>query len=84
MAHTAGVARATRQLCPQLGSGPWEPFAYTEMLKPAIARPGADMTPSIALRRGNTPAPAETRELALRPILKSIRRVHRLDARLGR
>ena len=84
MAHIAGVARATRQLCPQLGSGPWEPFAHTRVLNLAIARPGTGMTPFITLRRGNTPAPVKTRELALRPILKRIRRLHRLDVRLGR
>ena len=84
MAHTAGVARATRRLCPQLGSGPREPFAHTEALNLAIARPGADMTPPAALRRGNTPAPAETWELALHPILKRIRRLHHLEVRLGR
>ena len=84
MPHTAGLARATRQLCPQLGSGPWQPFAHTGVLKLAIARPGASMTPSITLRRGNTSAPVKTRELALRPIMKRIRRLHRMDVRLGR
>ncbi len=84
MAHNAGVARATRQLCPQLGSGPWEPFAHTGVLNLAIARPSAGMTPFITLRRGNTPAPVKTRELALRSILKRIRGLHRLDVRLGR
>ena len=84
MAHIDGVARNIRQLDPQLGYGPWEPFAHTEVLKLPIAGPGAGMTPSIALRRGNTPASAETRELAPRPILKTIRSLHRLDAGLGR
>ena len=84
MAHTAGVARATRQLCPQLGYGPWRPFAHTGVLKLAIARPGTGMTMSITLRRGNTSAPVKTRELALRPMLKRIQRLHRLDAGLGR
>ena len=84
MAHIAGVARATRQLCPQLGSGPWQPFAHTGVLKLATARPGVGMTPSITLRRGNTSAPAKTCELALRPILKRSQRLHRLDVRLGR
>lgn len=84
MAHIAGVARATRQLCPQLVSGPWEPFAHTGVLKLAIARPGAGLTPSITLRRGNTSAPVKTREFAQRPILKRIRRLHRQHVRLGR
>ena len=84
MAHIAGVARTTRQLCPQLGLGPWQPFAHTGVLKLATARPGAGMTPSMTLRHGNISAPAKTRELALRPILKTIRRLHRLDVRLGR
>ncbi len=54
MTHTVGVAPAIRQLHPQPGSGPWEPFAQTERSTLAITGLDAGKTPSTALRRVNT------------------------------
>ena len=86
MTHTAGVAPAIRQFYPQLHAGQSEPIARAEGPTPAITGPAAGNIPSIAHSCGNIPAQgkAKSLELAPRAMLKTIRRLRRLEIRLVR
>ena len=76
MTHTAGIAPAIRQFHPQLHAGQSEPIAHAEGPTPAITGLGAGNIPPVAHRCGNIPAP--------RAMLKTLRRLYRLEVRVER
>ena len=84
MTHTAGIAPAIRQFHPQLHAGQSEPIAHAEGPTPAITGPAAGKIPSIAHRCGNIPAPSKAKSLELAPgeLLKTVRRLYRLETGL--
>ena len=86
MTHTAGIAHVIRQLYPQLDAGQPEPMAHTQGPTLATTGPGAGKIPSIAHRCGNIPTAAQAKPLKLAPsaLPKTIRRLRRLEIRVGR
>ena len=84
MTHTAGIAPAIRQFYPQLHARQSEPIAHAEGPTPAITGPAAGNIPPIALRCGNIPAQGKAKSLGLAPgeLLKTVRRLYRLETRL--
>ena len=86
MTNPAGVVTAIRQLYSQRDCRQSEPFVHADGSTLVTTGPGAGMTPSFALECGNIPAQGKAKSLELAPgeLLKTIRRLYRLETRLGR